>query len=65
MSRAVHALGGEAAAISFARRAASKMIISWEFAHKPFAVIAIGGVRQSLRFRPEPGTSKQTRGMGQ
>jgi hypothetical protein len=39
------------------------MIINWGFAYKPFGVVAISGGRQSLRFRPEPGTSKQTRGM--
>ena len=61
--RAVHALGGEAATISSARGAASEMIINWGFAYKPFGVVAISGVRQSLKFRPEPGTSKQTRGM--
>ena len=63
LARAVHALGGEATAISSARGAASEMIINWGFAYKPFGVVAISGVRQSLRFRPEPGTSKQTRGM--
>lgn len=65
ISRAVHALGGEAAAISSARGAASEMIINWGFAHTPFRVVAISGVRQSLSFRPEPGISKQTRGMEQ